>query len=57
MRVDEYPMFTVVCWPEIQALMEEPGFSEHCHPVTDGSGIQQFGPQAYFCEVAWLNNF
>lgn len=57
MRVDEYPMFTVVCWPEIQALMEEPGFWEHCHLINDASGLEQFGPQAYFCEVAWLNKF
>ena len=56
MRCDEYPMFTVVTWPESQALMDLEGFREHCHLINDHEGLSQFGPQAYFCELAWLNN-
>ena len=55
MRVDEYPMFTVVAWPESQALIDLPGFREHCHLINDPEGLSQFGPQAYMCELAWLN--
>ena len=56
MRCDEYPMFTVVIWPESQALMDMEGFREHCHLINDHEGLSQFGPQAYFCELAWLND-
>ena len=48
-------MFTVVTWPENQALMELPDFHKHCHLINDPEGLSQFGPQAYMCEISWLN--
>ena len=55
MKIDKYPMFTVVTWPESQALMELPDFHEHCHLINNPEGLSQFGPQAYMCEISWLN--
>ena len=55
MKIDKYPMFTVVTWAESQALMELPDFHEHCHLINDSEGLSQFGPQAYMCEISWLN--
>ena len=55
MKIDKYPMFTVVTWPESQALMEVSDFHEHCHLINDSEGLSQFGPQAYMCEISWLN--
>ena len=55
MKIDRYPMFTVVTWPESQTLMDLPDFHEHCHLINDSKGLSQFGPQAYMCEISWLN--
>ena len=51
---NKYPLFTVVTWPESQTLIDLPGFYEHCHLINDSKGLSQFGPQAYMCEISWL---
>ena len=55
MMTNKYSLFTVVTWPESQALIDLPGFREHCHLINDSEGLSQFGPQAYMCEISWLN--
>ena len=52
--INEYPLFTVVTWPESQVLMDLPGFSKYCHLINDSEGLSQLGPQAYMCEISWL---
>ena len=52
--INEYPLFTVVTWPESQVLMDLPDFRKYCHLINDSEGLSQFGPQAYMCEISWL---
>lgn len=47
-------MYEVVCWPEVQSLMELDGFEEHSYLVNDEKGLEDFGSSAYFVEVEWL---
>lgn len=47
-------MYEVVCWPEIQDLMELDGFEENAYLVNDEKGIEDFGSSAYFVDVEWL---
>ena len=53
--INKYSLFTVVTWPESQALIALPDFREHCHLINDSGGLSQFGSQAYMCEISWLN--
>lgn len=47
--------YVVVQWPDIQFLMEKPGFREHAYLINDDRGMADFGSSAYFVEEAWLN--
>lgn len=47
--------YVVVQWPDIQFLMDKPGFREHAYLVNDDRGMADFGSSAYFVEEAWLN--
>lgn len=49
-------LFVPVCWPEVQALMEHPGFCDNCHLIDDHSGYEQYGDSAYMCNVEWLES-
>ena len=46
--------FEVVCWPEIQMLMELDGFEENSYLVNDDRGLLEFGSSAYFVNRKWL---
>lgn len=44
-------MYKLVYWPEVQELMDRPGFEENSYPaVTDDVCI------AYFVNIDWLND-
>lgn len=47
--------YTVVCWPEIQELMDKEGFEDHAYLINDDKGLDEFGSSAYFVDKEWLN--
>lgn len=46
--------FEVVCWPDVQHLMELEGFRENAYLVNDDKGMLEFGNSAYFVRSEWL---
>ena len=46
--------FVIVQWPEIQELMDKPGFKENCCLVNDESFVEEYGSSAYFVDKEWL---
>ena len=46
--------FEIICWPEIQLLMDEEGFEENAFLINDEKGIEEYGSSAYFVNSEWL---
>ena len=46
--------YEVVCWPNIQYLMEMEGFRENSYLINDEKGLEEFGSSAYFVNCDWL---
>lgn len=49
-------LFEVIRWPEVQDLMEEPGFSENSSLVSDDPLYTEYGDQSYFVRKSWLES-
>jgi hypothetical protein len=47
--------FTVVIWPDIQNLFDEPGFFENSSLINDSPLLEEYGSSAYFVRKSWLN--
>jgi hypothetical protein len=47
--------YIVVTWPDIQTIMEMPGFDTHSYLINDEKGYSEFGSSAYFVEKQWAN--
>lgn len=47
--------YVIVCWPEIQELMELEGFQENSYLINDDRGMEDFGSSAYFVKESWYN--
>ena len=54
----ELPVFqeqyTIVTWPEVQELMEEPWFAQEAELINSEIGLQNYGPGAYFVPTTRL---
>lgn len=46
--------YEIVCWPDIQFLMEMEGFRDNAYLINDKKGIEEFGSSAYFVKSDWL---
>lgn len=46
--------FEVVCWPDVQHLMEKDGFEENAYLINDEKGLEDYGSSAYFVSSEWL---
>ena len=46
--------FIVVTFPDIQDLMDLPGFDENSHLINDELGLDLYGSSAYFVKEQWL---
>lgn len=46
--------FEIVEWPDVQFLMDKPGFMENSHLINDIEGINEYGSSAYLVNSAWL---
>lgn len=46
--------YTVITWPDIQELMDIPGFRDNSYLINDEKGIEDFGSSAYFVDEDWL---
>lgn len=49
--------YIVVTWPEIQELMDKPGFRDNSYLINDNKGIEDFGSSAYFVDNNWLAEY
>lgn len=49
-------MYQVIQWPEIQELMDLPGFRENSFLINDPLGLNDFGSSAYFVSKNWLDS-
>lgn len=49
-------MYTIVTWPKVQELMDQPGFSENSYLANDERALNEFGSSAYFVDINWLNS-
>lgn len=47
-------LYEVVCWPQSQMLQEIDGFDCNAYLISDGIGMSEYGPQAYFVDRDWL---
>lgn len=47
-------MYQLVQWPEIQELMDKPGFKENACLANDEFFVDTYGSSAYFVNVDWL---
>lgn len=47
--------FVIIQWPEVQCLMEEPGFETNASLANDEWTLDKYGDQAYFVNKKWLN--
>lgn len=52
MDIEDY---TIIGWPEIQAYMDEPGFSENSALITQNENIG-VGSSTYLISNEWLNS-
>ena len=43
-------MYKIVYWPEVQELMDKPGWEENSYPVISDDILN-----AYFVNIYWLN--
>lgn len=46
--------FKIIEWPEIQSLMDKPGFEENSQLVNQDNLVEIYGPNAYFVFEGWL---
>lgn len=46
--------FKIVRWPDVQFLMDKPGFRENSHLINSVEGINEYGSSAYLVDSAWL---
>ena len=46
--------FEIVRWPDVQFLMDKPGFRENSHLINGIEGINEYGSSAYLVNSAWL---
>lgn len=46
--------YEVVCWPDVQHLMDMDGFDENSYLIDDEKGLDDFGSSAYFVDSQWL---
>lgn len=46
--------YVVVQWPDVQLLMDKPGFHENAYLVNDDKGLEDFGSSAYFVDADWV---
>ena len=46
--------FEIVRWPDVQFLMDKPGFRENSHLINSVEGINEYGSSAYLVDSAWL---
>lgn len=46
--------FEIVRWPDVQSLMDKPGFRENSHLINSEVGISEYGSSAYLVSSAWL---
>lgn len=49
-------MYIVIQWPDVQYLMDIPGFRDNSYLVNDDKGLKDFGSSAYFVSVDWLKD-
>ena len=47
--------YIVVQWPDIQDLMDEPGFEDNASLINDERFYQLYGDSAYFVNEEWYN--
>lgn len=47
-------LYKVVQWPDIQELMDKPGFEDNSYLINDDKGLDDFGSSAYFINLQWL---
>lgn len=47
-------VFVVICWPDVQELMDEEGFEENSTLINDGPLYDKYGDSAYMVNLAWL---
>lgn len=48
--------YVVVEFPDVQYIMDAPGFDDNSYPIYDDYGIRDFGSGAYFVSVEWLES-
>ena len=48
--------YVVVTWPDIQALMDEPGFRKNSSLINDDIGLETYGSSAYYVDKEWLES-
>lgn len=46
--------FTVVCWPDIQYLMDKEDFHLNASLANDEWSLEKYGSSAYFVNKKWL---
>lgn len=46
--------YVVVTLPDIQELMDKPGFEQNAYLISSENGIDDFGLSAYFVNCNWL---
>ena len=47
--------YIVVCWPEIQSIMDKPAFSENSCLINDEPLLSEYGSSAYFVNKSWFD--
>lgn len=46
--------FIVITFPEVQLLMDYPGFEDNCCLVNDEPFLTEYGSSAFFVRQSWL---
>lgn len=54
-KQNEEDVFVVICWPDIQELMDMEGFEENSILINDGSLYEKYGDSAYLVNLDWLS--
>lgn len=47
--------FIAITWPDVQVLLDEPGFEENSSLINDDVGLDTYGNSAYYVNVEWLD--
>ena len=47
--------FVIIQWPEIQNLMDKPGFENNCCLINSDPFLEEYGSSAYFVDKEWLS--